>query len=90
MEPFLEHFWNFLFVLLLKTLKLSSYSMKIRKTFLISWLVSFNKKQTETSVIDVEHIQTGNRQRVSTLEEASIWMSKAGKPDKHFQTDEKK
>lgn len=53
--------------------------MKIRKTFLISWLISTNKKKTETSVIDIEHIQTGDKHRVLTLEEAGEWMKKTDK-----------
>lgn len=52
--------------------------MKIRKTFLISWLVSLNKEQTESSVIDIEHVQSRNHTRVPTLEEAIEWMRKAG------------
>lgn len=52
--------------------------MKIRKTFLISRLVSFNKEQNESSVIDIECAQTDDHIRVTTLEEANDWMKKAG------------
>lgn len=85
MELFLELFWNFLLVFLLETFKLPSLTMKIRRTFLISWLISINKEKTETSVIDIEHIQTGNKNRVLTLEEANEWMKKAGETKKDTQ-----
>jgi len=47
--------------------------MKIRKTFLIRWWVSLNRNQ-EPSVIDVEHIQSGDTFRAASLEEANEWM----------------
>ena len=51
--------------------------MKIRKSFIIRWLFSVDEKQhLERSVIDIEYIQTGAKQRVSTLEEAAEWMRK--------------
>ena len=53
-----------------------TFLMKIRKSFLIRWLMSVDKHQEEHSVIDVEHIQSGHKHRVSSLEEASEWMKK--------------
>ena len=53
--------------------------MKIRKSFFIRWLMSAaDERQEDRSVIDIEHIQTGDRQRVSTMEEAGEWMKTAG------------
>ncbi|MBS1794007.1 MAG: hypothetical protein JSS81_09145 [Acidobacteria bacterium] len=50
--------------------------MITRKSFFIRWLLYRNEedRQVEKSVIDIEHIQSGGRQRVSSLEEASRWM----------------
>lgn len=48
--------------------------MKKRKTFLIRWLVTIDREQIERSVIDIEHIQSGNKHRVLTIEEAAQWM----------------
>lgn len=49
--------------------------MITRKSFLIRWLLSRDEEQQEEkSVIDIEHIQSGNNQRVSSLEEANLWM----------------
>jgi hypothetical protein len=48
--------------------------MKKRKTFLIRWLVASDREQNENSVIDIEYIQTGDKLRVSTIEEAAKWM----------------
>lgn len=52
--------------------------MKIRKSFFIRWLLfKDDEKHEEHSVIDIEHIQSGSSQRVSSLEEASLWMRDA-------------
>jgi hypothetical protein len=50
--------------------------MITRKSFFIRWLLfsKDDKPQEEQSVIDIEHIQSGSSQRVSSLEEASQWM----------------
>jgi hypothetical protein len=50
--------------------------MITRKSFFIRWLLysKDDKQQEEHSVIDIEHIQSGESQRVSSLEEASQWM----------------
>lgn len=48
--------------------------MKKRKTFLVRWLLMVDREQIERSVIDIEHIQSGEKQRVSTIEEAAQWM----------------
>lgn len=50
--------------------------MIIRKSFFIRWLLIRDEEcqQDEQSVIDIEHIQSGKNQRVSSLEEASLWM----------------
>lgn len=53
--------------------------MITRKSFLIRWLLVRDEKeqQEEKSVIDIEHIQSGNSCRLSNLEEASQWMRDA-------------
>lgn len=50
--------------------------MVTRKSFFIRWLLFRDEEdqQEEKSVIDIEHIQSGSNQRVSSLEEASQWM----------------
>lgn len=49
--------------------------MKIRRSFYIRWLLSVGgERQPERSVIDIEHIQSGDTKRVSSLEEAGEWM----------------
>ena len=52
------------------------FFMITRKSFFIRWLLfsKDDKPQEEQSVIDIEHIQSGESQRVSSLEEASQWM----------------
>lgn len=50
--------------------------MITRKSFFIRWLLvrAEEAQQEEKSVIDIEHIQSGESQRVSSLEEANLWM----------------
>lgn len=50
--------------------------MITRKSFFIRWLLVRDEEQPqeEQSVIDIQHIQSGNYQRVSSLEEANLWM----------------
>lgn len=50
--------------------------MKIRKSFFIRWLMTVDQNQREYSIIDLEHIQSGNKHRVFSLEEASEWMKR--------------
>lgn len=61
--------------------------MKIRKSFYLRWLLSKSggEQQTERSIIDIEHIQSGETQRVSTLEEANEWMKSANETPKKAQ-----
>ena len=65
-------------VMLVSFAKLSrkELCMITRKSFFIRWLVVRDEKaqQKEKSVIDIEHIQSGDCQRVSSLEEANLWM----------------
>lgn len=51
--------------------------MKTRKSFFIRWLLFRDEDilQEERSVIDIEHIQSGASRRLSSLEEANLWMS---------------
>lgn len=58
------------------TISRNEVFMITRKSFFIRWLLFRDEKeeQKEKSVIDIEHIQSGNSQRVSNLEEASLWM----------------
>ena len=50
--------------------------MMTRKSFFIRWLLVRDEEmpQKEKSVIDIEHIQSGDSRRVSSLEEANQWM----------------
>lgn len=50
--------------------------MITRKSFFIRWLLVRDEEvpQEEKSVIDIEHIQSGDKYRFSSLEEASLWM----------------
>jgi hypothetical protein len=50
--------------------------MIIRKSFFIRWLLfrDEEEQQEEKSVIDIQHIQSGSKCRLSSLEEASLWM----------------
>lgn len=49
--------------------------MKIRKSFYLRWLLQKDgEQQPERSVIDIEHIQTGEQQRVFSWEEAGEWI----------------
>lgn len=50
--------------------------MVTRKSFFIRWFLlgKDEKSQEERSVIEIEHIQSGSSQRVSSLEEAGQWM----------------
>ena len=50
--------------------------MKTRKSFFIRWLRTFDSNKNELSVIDVEHIQSGDTWRVSSIEEAAETMKK--------------
>lgn len=40
----------------------------------------------EKPVIDIEHIQSGNNRRVSSLEEANLWMQKIEAEPKEIQS----
>lgn len=65
--------------------------MITRKSFFIRWLLvrDEEKQQDEKSVIDIEHIQSGDTRRVSTLEEANLWMREidADKREKGAETE---
>lgn len=51
--------------------------MRTRKSFVIRWLKTVDANlQDERSVIDVEHVQSGNTWRVSSIEEAAETMKK--------------
>lgn len=59
-----------------RTISRNEVFMITRKSFFIRWLLfrDEQEEQEEKSVIDIEHIQSGESQRVSNLEEASLWM----------------
>lgn len=65
--------------------------MRIRKSFFLRWLLFRDeaREEADRSVIDIEHIQSGQKQRVSSLEEASLWMSQvdADHTDKRLETE---
>lgn len=49
--------------------------MKILNSFFIRWLLSTaDDGKDEISVIEIEHIQSGQSNRVSKIEEANQWM----------------
>ena len=57
--------------------------MTTRKSFFIRWLKSTGSDwQPEHSVIEIQHIQSGSKQSVSSLEEAAQWMRDARESDK--------
>jgi hypothetical protein len=58
--------------------------VKIRRSFFIRWLQALNEEEQEYSVIDVEHVQTGNKYRAQSIEEAGQWMSAAAAKEEHF------
>jgi len=63
-------------LILLAKLSPKELCMITRKSFFIRWLLVRDEEEQleEKSVIDVEHIQSGNKRRLSNLEEASLWM----------------
>jgi hypothetical protein len=52
--------------------------MKIRRTFIIRWLLADEDPSAPKSSIDVECVQTGEKLNVSTLAEAHEWMNRVG------------
>lgn len=74
-------------LILFAKLSPKEFSMIIRKSFFIRWLLfrDEEQQQKEQSVIDIEHIQSGNNQRVSSLEEASLWMREIEAEQKEVQ-----
>ena len=52
--------------------------MKIRNSFFIRWLMTIEQDEQIQSIIDVEHVQSGNKHRAASIEEANEWMKKAG------------
>ncbi|MGI8639470.1 MAG: hypothetical protein ACR2MG_05890 [Pyrinomonadaceae bacterium] len=57
--------------------------MIIRKSFFIRWLLATGSdRKPERSVIEIQHIQSGCKQRVSSLEEAAQWMRDANEERK--------
>lgn len=66
----------FIILILFTKIFRTKLSMKTRKSFFIRWLLFRDEEQPqeEQSVIDIQHIQSGNNRRVSSLEEANLWM----------------
>ncbi|MDQ4123317.1 MAG: hypothetical protein M3209_17925 [Acidobacteriota bacterium] len=63
--------------------------MKVRKSFFIRWLMTFDQNKKVHSVIDIEHVQTGDTWRSSSLEETYEWMKNVcSLPDTEPKTDE--
>jgi hypothetical protein len=52
--------------------------MKIRRTFIIRWILADEDASVQKSNIDVEYIQTGEKFRASSFEEAHEWMNRIG------------
>ena len=55
--------------------------MKTRKSFLIRWLHSLDSNKNEMSIIDLEHVQSGDKWRLSSIEEAVEKMKSVAKTD---------
>ncbi len=51
--------------------------MKIRKSFIVRWLKTLDTNNDELSIIDVEHVQSGETWRLSSIEEIAEAMKKA-------------
>jgi hypothetical protein len=52
--------------------------LRLYNSFLIRcWLVSDDAAEEEQSVVDIEHIQTGEHLRPATIAEAEGWMCEA-------------
>jgi hypothetical protein len=50
--------------------------MKLYSSFLIRWWLTRVGSESERTVLQVEHIQTGASTRAASLAEAEQWMSK--------------
>lgn len=48
--------------------------MKLYSSFLIRWWLTREGSQSERTVLQVEHIQTGASTRAASLSEAERWM----------------
>jgi len=53
--------------------------MKTRKSFLLRWLQIRDANKGELSVIDLEHVQSGEKWRLSSIEEAAEMMKNVGR-----------
>jgi hypothetical protein len=62
--------------------------MKIRKSFFIRWLMTKDTAQNEQYVFDIEHIQSGDKMRVNSLEQADEWMKTTGNAQSKVNTEE--
>jgi hypothetical protein len=58
-----------------------------RKSFFIRWFLHTDDDddRQKHSVIEIEHIQSGNNRRLSSLEEASLWMREIEAEQKEVQ-----
>ena len=56
---------------------------RIYSSFLIRYWRFRNEQQTEQSYFEIEHIQSGARQRVSKLADAEPWMEEAAETKPH-------
>ena len=55
--------------------------MKIRKSFFIRWLKTFDSDKNELSVIDVEHVQSGETWRLSSIDQIAETIKKVDDSD---------
>ncbi|HEX8289186.1 MAG TPA: hypothetical protein VF556_14390 [Pyrinomonadaceae bacterium] len=63
--------------------------MKTRKSFLIRWLRAADNQQQEHFVLDIEHIQSGEKVRAYSFEQAHEWMKSSGDNQFILESDEK-
>lgn len=50
--------------------------MRTRKSFFIRWLKTLDPDKKQISIIDVEHVQSGETWRVTSIEDAAEMMKK--------------
>ncbi len=48
--------------------------IKKRESFVVRWLKTFDSNKNEFSIIDIEHVQSGETWRVSSIEDATLTM----------------
>ena len=55
--------------------------MRKRKSFVVRWLKALDSHKNEVSIIDVEHVQSGETWRVTSIEDIAETMKKMSDRD---------